>query len=78
MAKWMTKEECGKQLRVGEFIMGSKAKGSDKRTIKVSGLLSQYIVYDAAYCIVCRRFIGTRVMCKCAMATPTYPGNSCW
>jgi hypothetical protein len=35
MAKWMTKEECGKQLRVGEFIMGSKSKASDKRTIKV-------------------------------------------
>jgi hypothetical protein len=36
MAKWMTKEECGKQLRVGEFLMGSKAQLSEKRTIKVA------------------------------------------
>jgi hypothetical protein len=35
MAKWMTKEECGKELRVGQYIMGSKAQLSDKRTIKV-------------------------------------------
>lgn len=39
MAKWMTKEECGKQLRVGEFIMGSKAQLSEKRTIKVACLI---------------------------------------
>lgn len=39
MAKWMTKEECGKQIRVGEVIMGSEAKPSDKRTIKVQQIL---------------------------------------
>ena len=35
MAKWMTKEECKKQLRVGEYIMGSPVKFSDKRVLKV-------------------------------------------
>lgn len=31
----MTKEECGKVLRLGEIIMGSEAKFSAKRTIRV-------------------------------------------
>lgn len=78
MAKWMTKEECGKQLRVGEFIMGSKAVSSDKRTIKVPAKSSaSFFQCIFSYHILCR-FIEMVVMCFFVKATRTIRGKNFW